>query len=111
MVGVENTLTLKRVQIISNMLGNMSERVRNALHLASSHHFTSLAFPLLGAGTGGVSPAVAEKTIAATIALHEITSDNVRSLSRATSSARRSRRGAPVAAHVRWPAKRELQPV
>jgi O-acetyl-ADP-ribose deacetylase (regulator of RNase III) len=41
--------------------------VRSALQLASSHRFASLAFPLLGAGTGGVSPAVAEKTIQTTI--------------------------------------------
>ncbi|MCA1732611.1 MAG: macro domain-containing protein [Acidobacteria bacterium] len=34
-----------------------------ALNIASSHDFASVGFPLLGAGTGGVSTAVAEATI------------------------------------------------
>ena len=44
-----------------NMWWQSSERtirdsVRNALALASEHEFQSIAFPLIGAGTGGRSP-------------------------------------------------------
>ena len=33
--------------------------VRNAVLLAEQHHFTSMAFPLIGAGSGGFSPEAA----------------------------------------------------
>lgn len=44
-----------------NLLWRSSERavrdsVRNALALAAQHGFRSVAFPLIGAGTGGASP-------------------------------------------------------
>jgi O-acetyl-ADP-ribose deacetylase len=46
-----------------SLLWRSSERsirssVRNALNLASEHGFRSIAFPLIGAGTGGKTPAV-----------------------------------------------------
>lgn len=44
-----------------NMLWRATETsirhsVRNAVHLAESKGFRSMAFPLIGAGTGGMSP-------------------------------------------------------
>lgn len=46
-----------------NLLWRSSERavrdsVRNAMSLAASRGFKSVAFPLIGAGTGGVKPAI-----------------------------------------------------
>ena len=38
--------------------------VRNALRVAQEHHYNSIALPLIGSGTGGLSPATAEKLIA-----------------------------------------------
>lgn len=39
---------------------------QNALGVATAAGFASVAFPLIGAGVGGVSPATAERTIAET---------------------------------------------
>ncbi|NNM85508.1 MAG: Appr-1-p processing protein [Phycisphaerales bacterium] len=46
-----------------NLLWRSSERsirdsVRNAMNLAASRGFKSVAFPLIGAGTGGIKPAI-----------------------------------------------------
>lgn len=42
--------------------------VRNAISLAARHHFQTVAFPLIGAGTGGFSPQETENLIADTLA-------------------------------------------
>lgn len=36
---------------------SISDSVQSAIALAHTHHFTSLAMPLIGAGSGGFSPA------------------------------------------------------
>ncbi|HKY34625.1 MAG TPA: macro domain-containing protein [Polyangiaceae bacterium] len=41
--------------------------VQNAMDLARAHQFQSIAFPLIGAGTGGVEPKVAEDVLLATL--------------------------------------------
>ena len=52
----------------STVFGGSSPRiirtcVTNALRLASTHQFKSIALPLIGAGTGGVPPAAAREVI------------------------------------------------
>jgi len=41
--------------------------VQNAIELARAHQFQSIAFPLIGAGTGGVEPKLAEDVLLATL--------------------------------------------
>lgn len=35
---------------------SIRQSVRSALHVATNHSFSSIAFPLIGAGTGGTAP-------------------------------------------------------
>lgn len=42
----------------------------SALDLASAQHFQSIAFPLLGAGTGGVSPEISQGAISEEMERH-----------------------------------------
>jgi O-acetyl-ADP-ribose deacetylase len=56
-----------------NMLWRASERsirdsVRNAMQLVEQHEFRSVAFPLIGAGSGGFRPAEAQGLMQETLA-------------------------------------------
>ncbi|HET9954284.1 MAG TPA: macro domain-containing protein [Polyangiaceae bacterium] len=46
---------------------SIQESVRNAVALAAGHSFRSMAFPLIGAGTGGVHPELAEAIMIETL--------------------------------------------
>lgn len=41
--------------------------VRNAIRLAREHGYRSIAFPLIGAGTGGLDPAEAQRIMVSTL--------------------------------------------